>query len=160
MNPQWLDPKIWKEYLVMRNKIKKPMTNYAEQLAIDKLGRLKDRGEDPTEVLNQSIQNSWQGLFPVKDQSVTERLAQAQGVPAQTLNRTPIYNDNWNSAPCDMEMVTEGKKLMLDIQARRLTTDEIVARVQRMDKCWPNAGWGEKLGEFKALAGKKVEAGV
>ena len=57
-----------RDYSAMRVKLKKPMTDRAKQLAIGKLRELS--GEDPTEmirILEQSIANSWQGLFPLRD---------------------------------------------------------------------------------------------
>lgn len=57
-----------RDYSAMRIKLKKPMTDRAKQLAIGKLRELS--GEDPAEmirILEQSIANSWQGLFPLRD---------------------------------------------------------------------------------------------
>lgn len=57
-----------RDYSAMRVKLKKPMTDRAKQLAIGKLRELS--GEDPAEmirILEQSIANSWQGLFPLRD---------------------------------------------------------------------------------------------
>jgi hypothetical protein len=67
-NPDWLPVETFEEFLKMRKKIKKPMTDYAVQLAIRTLDRLRQEGSDPKDVLEQSIMNSWQGLFPCKAQ--------------------------------------------------------------------------------------------
>jgi phage replication O-like protein O len=64
--PEWVPPEPWKGYLEMRNKIKKPMTHMAMDLAIKSLETLKGQGHDAEAVINQSILNSWQGLFAVK----------------------------------------------------------------------------------------------
>lgn len=61
-----LDPEAWAGYKEMRLKIRKPMTKRAETLAFRKLEVLMAKGYDPNEVLDQSTFNSWQGLFPVK----------------------------------------------------------------------------------------------
>ena len=58
--------KEWKDFVDMRNKIKAPLTDKAIELAISKLSKLKDEGNNPTEILNESILNSWKGLFPLK----------------------------------------------------------------------------------------------
>jgi hypothetical protein len=63
--PEWLPEDAWREYLMMRKLIRKPMTERAKELAIRKLQGLKEEGSDPREVLEQSIFNSWQGLFEV-----------------------------------------------------------------------------------------------
>lgn len=64
--PEWIPLEEFEEYKKMRIKIKKPMTDKAIDLAIKKLETLKSEGDDPKEVLEQSILNSWQGLFPIK----------------------------------------------------------------------------------------------
>lgn len=65
--PEWLDKKIWIDYLEFRNKIKKPATIKAQELLLKKLGDLRTAGNDPVKVLEQSIMNSWQGIFPLKE---------------------------------------------------------------------------------------------
>jgi len=57
----------WKDFKEMRTKIKKPMTKKAEELLINKLDRLTNDKEEQIAILNQSIMNSWQGVFPLKD---------------------------------------------------------------------------------------------
>ena len=59
------DVKVWSEWIEVRKKIRKPLTDRGIELAIAKLQKLKVEGNDPTEVLEQSIFNSWQGLFPI-----------------------------------------------------------------------------------------------
>lgn len=62
------------DYVEMRRQLKKPMTDRAVELAIKKLQELAaipfsdsiDSGL-AVRILNQSILNSWQGLFPLKD---------------------------------------------------------------------------------------------
>ena len=57
------------DYVEMRKKIKKPLaTDRAVKLAMDNLKKLSG-GDNAIaiQILNQSIMNSWQGLFPLKD---------------------------------------------------------------------------------------------
>lgn len=63
------------DYLEMRKQIKKPMTERAVELAIKKLEELSalpfsDSMDNDLaiQILNQSVMNSWQGLFPLKEQ--------------------------------------------------------------------------------------------
>jgi len=65
--PEWVPQEEFEEYRKMRIKIKKPMTDKAVELAIKKLEELNLDGYDPKEILEQSILNSWQGLFPLRD---------------------------------------------------------------------------------------------
>lgn len=64
--PTWLSPKHWQDFLEYRQEIKKPMTLKAQSLAIEKLKELRVKGNDPTDVINQSILNGWVGLFEIK----------------------------------------------------------------------------------------------
>jgi len=61
------------DYVTMRKQIKKPMTDKAIELAIKKLDNLSGGDNDKAiEILNQSVMNSWQGLFPLKDKQTSE----------------------------------------------------------------------------------------
>ena len=67
--PDSIDKDIWESFVGMRKEIKRPITNHAKGLLINKLNRLKNEGNAPNEVLEQSIINSWQGVFPIKGNS-------------------------------------------------------------------------------------------
>ena len=54
------------EFKKMRNKIKKPLTDRALTLTIDKLNKLTTNDNEKIEILNQSIMNCYQGIFPLK----------------------------------------------------------------------------------------------
>ena len=71
--PDWIPADAWDGYLEMRKKIKKPMTPTAQNLAIKKLQALMTAGHAPRDVLEQSILNSWQGLFGVKNDENYQR---------------------------------------------------------------------------------------
>lgn len=68
--PDWIPKQTWEAYIEMRKSIRKPLkTQNAFKIAIDKLSKLKELGNDTKEVLEQSIFNSWQGLFEVRKES-------------------------------------------------------------------------------------------
>lgn len=57
----------FKDYINMRKEIKKPMTKKAIELAMSKLQELSDGDNDTAiQILEQSIMNSWIGLFELK----------------------------------------------------------------------------------------------
>lgn len=56
-------------FIEFRRKIKKPMTEKAVDLLISKLKKLSNSIPEQIEILNQSIINGWQGIFPLKDQT-------------------------------------------------------------------------------------------
>jgi len=54
-------------FIDYRKKLKKPMTDRAIELFIKKLNELSPVVEEQIEIINQSIINGWQGIFPLKD---------------------------------------------------------------------------------------------
>jgi hypothetical protein len=59
--------KTFEDYIEMRNKIHKPMTDNAIKLALKKLSELTDTETEKIRILEQSVFHSWQGLFLVKE---------------------------------------------------------------------------------------------
>ena len=75
----------WNAYLEMRIKIRKPMTENAKQLAYKKLCELSNNDfKAMREILNQSVFNSWQGLFPLKgvESNGTNKQSNSQSISA------------------------------------------------------------------------------
>lgn len=61
----------FKDYVEMRKALKKPMTKKALELAINKLNALSGcDSQIAIAIVNQSIMNSWQGLFPLDRKTV------------------------------------------------------------------------------------------
>lgn len=67
--PDWLPGDDWTAFEEMRRKIRKPLTDRARQLALNKLGQLRKDGHSPDAVLQQSTLNCWQDLFPPRVQN-------------------------------------------------------------------------------------------
>ena len=63
--PSWLPLGAWEAYQQMRESMKARLTARAVTLAVEKLERLKNEGNDPAAVLEQSVLNGWRGLFPI-----------------------------------------------------------------------------------------------
>ena len=62
------------EFIKMRKLIKKPLTNAALKMAINKAYQLA--GGDPEtikKIIDQSVMNSWQGVFPLRDDDVQKK---------------------------------------------------------------------------------------
>lgn len=56
------------DYVAMRKHIKAPMTDKAIKLAMNKLEKLSGGDNDKAiQILNQSVENSWKGLFPLHE---------------------------------------------------------------------------------------------
>lgn len=58
-----------KDFMTMRNKIKKPMTDRALKLLFKDLDKYGTNDQEKIEIINQSIVNCWQGVFPLKNKN-------------------------------------------------------------------------------------------
>lgn len=61
--PDWINQEAWAGFVAMRNKIRKPLTDFAAELLIGELAKFRAEGYDPNETLNRSTMNCWQGVF-------------------------------------------------------------------------------------------------
>lgn len=64
--PSWLDLETWQDFKTMRVKKKKPMTERAETMLINKLEGFNQRGIDPNKALEQSILHCWDTVYEPK----------------------------------------------------------------------------------------------
>ena len=71
--PTWLDMKLWSEFKEHRQKLRSPMTDYAEYLAIKKLDRMcNGKMERHRDIIEQSISEGWKGLFDPKANTLVD----------------------------------------------------------------------------------------
>ena len=66
-------------FIDYRKSIKKPMSDRAITLLLGKLNKMSNSVQEQIEILNQSILNGWQGIFPLKNDSGTGKKASFQG---------------------------------------------------------------------------------
>ena len=57
------------EFEKMRKLIKAPLTPKAKELMLKKLDKLASTDAEKIEILNQSIENSWKGIFPLRQEN-------------------------------------------------------------------------------------------
>lgn len=77
------------EFIKMRKAIKKPMTDRALRLLLKNLDKLSGDDKLKIDILNQSILNSWQGIFPIKNYNFDKAIS----VPSDSNRYT---NTNFN----------------------------------------------------------------
>lgn len=59
----------FEDYVSMRKQIKRPLTERAASMAMNKLQKLSDGDNDlAIQILEQSIFNCWLGVFPLKEE--------------------------------------------------------------------------------------------
>ena len=77
------------EFVKFRKLVKRPMTNKALELIISKLNRLGSSDREKVEIINQSIERGWAGVFALKsDEPMQQR---RYGQPTQP-NPYKLYN--------------------------------------------------------------------
>ena len=77
--PDWLPLESWDMWSrFRRTKSGSAWTDDAKRLSLSTLRKLYDDGDDPTAVIEQSIERGWTGLFPVK----TNNTASGRKAPA------------------------------------------------------------------------------
>jgi hypothetical protein len=64
--PEWVNQETWQDFVQMRKSIKKPLTEAAIKLILKDLEKFKLEGINPNLCLQESIKNSWQGVFKPK----------------------------------------------------------------------------------------------
>lgn len=93
--PDWLPPDAWQAWCDYRRG--KRWTADAARLSIRNLGKLRDEGNDPRAVIEQSIANGWTGLFPDK---------QRRAAPAERAGKL-----DWLWRDMEREAATEAESL-------------------------------------------------
>jgi hypothetical protein len=68
--PDWLDPKLWDEWVKHRKEKKCPMTDSSASKCIVKLKVFYDQGISPKTVIEHSIAGGYQGLFAPRTDTV------------------------------------------------------------------------------------------
>ena len=68
------------EFVKMRKRNRKPMTDYALELLTKKLDKMASTAQAKIDILNQSIVNGWQDVYEVKNQARKEGKANAKYV--------------------------------------------------------------------------------
>lgn len=70
--PEWISREAWDGFLEMRSRKRVPNTNRALEGIIRELEKLRERGQDPTAVLDQSTMRGYTGVFEVKGSATAD----------------------------------------------------------------------------------------
>jgi hypothetical protein len=81
--PSWVPEEAWCGYVDMRKKIKKPLTDRAAKMAIEKLDGLRKDGYDPEITLDKATSGCWRGLYPTQDARVTPQSSTSESLTDQ-----------------------------------------------------------------------------
>ena len=103
--PKTIKKETWDAYLEMRRSIRKPANVEAQRLIIKKLAGLQG---DPNSILEQSIMNSWQGVFELKE-------------GGSNGNRSNTYRRYSGADRRDTELPADVQAIIDEINARSTT---------------------------------------
>nr|DAI16361.1 MAG TPA: helix-turn-helix domain protein [Caudoviricetes sp.] len=124
--PPFINPEIWKDFEAMRKQIRKPMSERAKKLIISKLQSL---GEDKAnEILEQSIVNCWQDVYPLKTGKNTDKEDEYADVP-MFASDNPILKNNFLSR--DMSVIYD-RAAQIAIEDERLRSSP--AQIEMKDR--------------------------
>lgn len=87
---------LWKEFKKYRTKIKAPLTEYAEKLALVDLQKQVKDGFDPSECINQTIKSGkWKTFYPVKNNNFQPQSSRPQAEPGkyENLKKMVVINE-------------------------------------------------------------------
>ena len=82
------------EFIKMRQRIRKPMTNYALSLMLKKLNKLAGTTQTKKDILNQSIINGWQDVYQLKKDWQNNQKKTDQWDGMYYMPNQPITNDD------------------------------------------------------------------
>lgn len=82
-------------FVEFRKSIKKPMTDHAVDLLINKLESMTPSITEQIEIINQSIVNGWQGVFPLKDQKQSAKPGYKKETAAERLDESYHMMAEW-----------------------------------------------------------------
>lgn len=82
--PSWVEKEAWDEFVDMRKRLKKPLTQRAAERQLFRLFKLKEAGHDPNASLVQSADHYWLDCYPPKDMPIEPKVtAQASNWRAE-----------------------------------------------------------------------------
>lgn len=112
--PSFINPEIWKDFEAMRKQVKRPMSERAKKLIV---ARLQKFGEDKAnEILEQSIVNCWQDVYPLKTGRSNDKEDEYADVP-MFASDNPILKNNFLSR--DMSVIYD-RAAQIAIEDERL----------------------------------------
>jgi hypothetical protein len=81
--PSWLRRESWTDWCQHRREMRRPLTEIAAKKSISCLDRYRVDGHSPERVIDHSITNGWQGLYPPREKAMMEPMLPATSPPIE-----------------------------------------------------------------------------
>jgi hypothetical protein len=95
--PDWLPMDAWNGWVAMRKQRKRPLTDRATAMAINKLDAIRNKGHDIEDLLDRSTINGWLDIYEPKD------------IKNGASNRTTNQRGNQNGFAAALRYVADGR---------------------------------------------------
>jgi hypothetical protein len=93
--PDWIEPDAWNDYMAMRKRIKKPMSDRRMKQFIARCYELHKAGHDVNQSLDEASDHGWLDLYEPKDKSIRVKTSAENGFLAQPVRqRDPHAQDH------------------------------------------------------------------
>jgi hypothetical protein len=89
-------------FIDMRKSMKKPMTNRALELALKRLDNLSVIDREKIAIVEQSIERSWAGLFPLNEQNFLALTAEEKAQKSKNKTRTTEQKQTEKQSPYEV----------------------------------------------------------
>lgn len=106
-----------KAFIQMRKLIKKPLTNYALKLILNKLDKMTTDSKTKTAIVNQSVEHSWQGVFELKTGYTNKSAVNTE--PKEETMLPPLGQDFYKNGKFDLEGYNDACKKYNEWLARQ-----------------------------------------
>lgn len=127
--------KAFVELIKSRKLNNRKMTDRALELSINKVRRMSQDEETQIAIINQSIENGWQGLFPLKEVKSTKTVAHITQ-PGEDRTWKRVF-DFWEKAlgykPSESEAEVSAARQLLELEGEANTQKLIVALRMRSE---------------------------
>jgi len=70
--PDWVPADLWQQFEEVRRRKKKPLTDAARKLAVNRLDKLRAEGHDVATMLNDSILHAWDTFYAPKEGTLSK----------------------------------------------------------------------------------------
>jgi hypothetical protein len=119
--PSWIPQETWDAFVEMRKKtLKKPPTDFALNLILRELFKLRDAGNDPLACLEQSIVQGWADVYPLKAKKLDHS-------PASDVARTKaaLNADELSARGIEKQELAENARRLRERFGRKPTQGEL-----------------------------------
>jgi hypothetical protein len=116
--PSWIPQETWDAFVEMRKKtLKKPPTDFALNLILRELFKLRDLGHDPLACLEQSIVNGWADVYALK-----AKKSERQAVSAYAENQAALKAEEVRARGIQRDELSENARKIREKFGRKPPT--------------------------------------